>query len=354
VSALAKERVWDRTADSMTEKISSQNGFTWELSAGDVIGQSQKLQNISSQAKIVGPTDSSVLLLGETGTGKGLIAAMLHSLSSRRNHPFVKVNCAAIPLGLLESELFGHERGAFTGAVVQRIGRFEAANKGTLFLDEIGDIPQELQPKLLRVLQEHEFERLGSTQTIRTNVRLIAATHRNLGQMIEEGKFRADLFYRLNVFPITVPPLRERKDDIPLLVKHFVHVFAARMNKQIDVIRTEVMDGLMNYAWPGNIRELENFTERAVILSQGVSLEPPLHELTSPVDKATAAPVTLKDAERAHIIGILRECDGVISAAATRLCVPRSTLFYKMRRLGITAPRTAVRHPQARASGSHG
>ena len=220
----------------------------------DIIGESAKLQNLMGQAAIVGSTNSTVLILGETGTGKGRFASMLHNLSPRRDHSFVKVNCAAIPLGLLESELFGHERGSFTGAIAQRIGRFELANKGTLFLDEIGDIPPELQPKLLRVLQEHEFERLGSTHTIHTDVRLIAATHRNLPQMVNEGKFRSDLFYRLNVFPITVPPLRDRREDIPLLVRHFVEFFAKSMNKQIEIIPADVMEGLMRHPWPGNIR----------------------------------------------------------------------------------------------------
>lgn len=307
----------------------------------DVIGQSAALKRVMGQTRIVGPTDCTVLILGETGTGKGLIANMLHNLNSRRNHPLIKVNCAAIPLGLLESELFGHERGAFTGAVVQRIGRFEAANKGTLFLDEIGDIPQELQPKLLRVLQDHEFERLGSTQTIRTNVRVIAATHRNISQMVAEDKFRADLFYRLNVFPIRVPPLRERREDIPGLVRHFVRVLAEKMNRPLEVIPQEVLDGIARHDWPGNIRELENFIERCVILSQGSVLEAPLQEMTFDSERGTSAPVTLKEAERAHIARILRESGGVIGAAAVRLGIPRSTLFYKMRRLGVTATRAA-------------
>lgn len=308
-------------------------------STGEIIGKSPKLHSILENLKIVGPTDSTVLILGETGTGKTLIANMVHNLSARRKHPFVKVNCSAIPLGLLESELFGHERGAFTGAIAQRIGRFEVANKGTLFLDEIGDIPQELQPKLLRVLQEHEFERLGSAHTIRVNVRLIAATHRNLPHMIQEGKFRADLYYRLNVFPITTPPLRDRREDIAPLVRHFVQTFAQRMNKQIEIIPAAVIEGLERHSWEGNIRELENFIERAVILSPGAVLEAPLEELAAKEQLADADPVTLRDAERAHIVRILRESNGVIGAAAARLAVPRSTLFYKMRRLGITAQR---------------
>src|ERR1700761_4298285 len=240
-----------------------------------VVGESQKLKKVMEQAEIVGPTDATVLILGETGTGKGRIAVSVHELSARHQHPFIKVNCAAIPLGLLESELFGHERGAFTGAIAQRLGRFELANRGSIFLDEIGDIPAELQPKLLRVLQEHEFERLGSTQTIKTDVRLIAATHHNLRKMVAEGTFREDLFYRLNVFHVTVPPLRERAEDIPLLARHFVDVFAHRMNRRIEVIPNYIVEALSQYRWPGNIRELENFIERSVILSKGASLEAP-------------------------------------------------------------------------------
>lgn len=305
----------------------------------EIIGESHAINKAILQAEIVAPTDSTVLILGETGTGKGLIASMLHDLSERHNFPFIQLNCAAIPLGLLESELFGHERGAFTGAVAQRLGRFELAHKGTLFLDEIGDIPQELQPKLLRVLQEHEFERLGSTRTIRTNVRLIAATHRNLPELIEEGKFRADLFYRLNVFPITLPPLRERREDIPLLVTHLVQMFAARMNKGIEFIPGETMEAISQYPWTGNVRELENFIERAVILSSGSVLNAPLSELTLSPQRSSSVPVTLRDAERAHIVRILRETDGIIGTAAGLLGIPRTTLFYKMRRLGISVAR---------------
>ncbi len=304
-----------------------------------LVGESQKLKKVMQQAAIVGPTDSTALILGETGTGKGRIAALVHEMSARRQHPFVKVNCAAIPLGLLESELFGHERGAFTGAVAQRLGRFELANRGSLFLDEIGDIPAELQPKLLRVLQEHEFERLGSAQTIKTDVRLIAATHHNLRKMVAEGKFREDLFYRLNVFPVTIPPLRDRAEDIPQLARHFVDVFAQRMNRRIEVIPNYIVEGLSRYQWPGNIRELENFIERSVILTRGASLEAPLHELALLEEETAPAPVTLRDAERAHIRKILKEASGVIATAAHRLGVPRSTLFYKMRRLGISAAR---------------
>ncbi len=319
-----------------------------------LVGESKKLQELMRQAAIVGPTDSTVLILGETGTGKGRIASAIHEMSARRHHPFVKVNCAAIPLGLLESELFGHERGAFTGAIAQRIGRFELANRGTLFLDEIGDIPAELQPKLLRVLQEHEFERLGSTQTIRTDARLVAATHHNMRKMVAEGKFREDLYYRLNVFPITVPPLRERRDDLPLLVRHFVDLFSHRMNKKIEVIPTQVVDALTRYPWPGNIRELENFVERAVILSRGAVLEASSNDLAALEEETALAPVTLRDAERAHIRKTLRDVDGVIAAAATRLGLPRSTLFYKMRRLGISAPREEKRCVQGQAFTAEG
>jgi formate hydrogenlyase transcriptional activator len=310
-----------------------------EAGPEELIGDSPKLRDVVTQAGIVAPTDSTALILGETGTGKGRIASMIHQLSERRNYPFVKVNCSAIPLGLLESELFGHERGAFTGAIAQRIGRFELANKGTLFLDEIGDIPGELQPKLLRVLQEHEFERLGSGYTIRTNARLIAATHRNLPQMVGEGKFRPDLFYRLHVFPIRLPPLRERTGDIPTLVWHFVRIFSQRMHKQIDSIAMEAMEVMTRQPWTGNVRELENFIERSVILSRGPKLEPPLEELTAAQREVASDPVILRDVERAHIARVLREANGVIAAAAARLGLARSTLFYKMRRLGIAAAR---------------
>lgn len=325
-------------------------GALYICSEQKLVGKGKKLQEAVDRAAIVGPTDSTVLILGETGTGKGRIAALIHAMSARRHHAFVMVNCAAIPLGLVESELFGHERGAFTGAIAQRFGRFELANRGTLFLDEIGDIPAELQPKLLRVLQEHEFERLGSTQTIRTDVRLIAATHYNLRKMVAEGRFREDLFYRLNIFPITMPPLRERPEDIPLLVRHFVDIFARRMDKRIEVIPTEAVESLVRYRWPGNIRELENFIERAVILSPGTVFAPPLDELAALEEENEAAPVTLKDAERAHIRKTLRDVDGVIATAAVRLGLPRSTLFYKMRRLGISMPRKERRRPRLQES----
>lgn len=319
--------------------MSSLSSATARAITGPIVGESPQLEKAMRQAAIVGPTDSTVLILGETGTGKGRFATSIHETSARGAYAFVKVNCAAIPLGLLESELFGHERGAFTGAVAQRAGRFELAHRGTLFLDEIGDIPAELQPKLLRVLQEHEFERLGSTHTIRTDVRLIAATHHNLRKMVANGRFREDLFYRLNVFPITVPPLRQRPSDIPLLIGHFVDVFARRMNRTIDTIPSHVVERLTRYHWPGNIRELENFVERCVILTSGRSLEAPLQDLAPLEDEIAPAPITLRDAERHHIRKTLNEVDGVIAAAAQRLGVPRSTLFYKMRRLGIDSGR---------------
>ena len=318
------------------------NEFSKTISDDQMVGESAKLLAVQQQVRIVAETDSTVLLLGETGTGKGMLASMIHEMSARRDERFVKVNCAAIPLGLLESELFGHERGSFTGALTQRIGRFEAANRGTLFLDEVGDIPQELQPKLLRVLQDHEFERLGSTQTIHINVRLIAATHRNQARKKEESKIRADLYYRLNVFPIAVPPLRERQQDIPLLVRYFARVFSQRMRREIDVIPDNTIQCLIRHPWPGNIRELENFIARSVILSRGPVLEAPLKDL-APSTQQEANAVTLKDVERAHIRSILHETNGNIGAAAVRLGVPRSTLFYKLRRLDISVPRETKR-----------
>ena len=316
----------------------------------EIIGESRRVKDLLARSGTVALTHCSTLILGETGTGKELVAKRIHNLSPRRHNAFIRVNCAAIPVGLLESELFGHERGAFTGALVQRIGRFELADKGTLFLDEVGDIPPELQPKLLRVLQEHEFERLGSARTIQTDVRLIAATHRNLGQMVREGKFREDLFYRINVFPISVPPLRERLEDIPRLVQHFTRHYARQLCKQIDTIATWVMEILLQYSWPGNIRELQNFVERAVILSPGVALEPPLEELVSLKHDVPAEPVTLKDVERAHILRTLQKTDGQLASADKLLGVPRSTLFYKIRRLGISLPRANKRPKTPKAA----
>ena len=310
-----------------------------------IIGGSQSLREVFAQLKIVAPTDSTVLLLGETGTGKELVAHALHKRSARRDRPFVRVNCAAIPSGLLESELFGHERGAFTGAIARKIGRFEMAHGGTIFLDEIGDIPAELQPKLLRVLQEQEFERLGSTQTIRVNVRVVAATSRNLPQMVADREFRGDLYYRLNVFPIRLPALRERSDDIPPLMRHFVQGFARRMQKSIDHVSVESMNALLGYSWPGNVRELQNLIERAVILSPGKVLRLPLSELNqhnSLADIPGQSPgsrLTLKDAEREHIIQALAETNWIIGGlkgAAARLGLKRTTLMSKMQRLGIS------------------
>ena len=293
---------------------------------------------------MVAPTGSTVLIRGESGTGKELIARALHDLSPRKSRTFVKLNCAAIPTGLLEGELFGHEKGAFTGAVMQKIGRFELAHQGTLFLDEVGDIPQELQPKLLRVLQEQEFERLGSTRTIKVDVRLVAATNRDLARMVADGRFRSDLYYRLNVFPIMLPPLRERREDIPRLVRHFTHRFARRMGRRIGAIPAAIMDALVSYPWPGNVRELQNVIERAVILSPGPALQVRLGDLQSAVTQApepTATAVTLAEAEREHILGALRETGWVVAGpkgAAGRLGMKRSTLQKKMRKLGISRP----------------
>jgi formate hydrogenlyase transcriptional activator len=293
----------------------------------------------------VAPTDSTVLIYGETGTGKELIARAIHNLSPRSPNAFVKLNCAAIPPGLLESELFGHEKGAFTGAIAQRIGRFELANRGTVFLDEIGEVPLDLQTKLLRVLQDREFERLGSTRTLRTDARLIAATNRDLSAMMEEQKFRSDLFYRLNVFPIHVPALRERAEDIPMLVRHFVQHFARRMNRNIETIPSETIEALSRYSWPGNIRELQNLIERAVILSPGPVLRAPLTELDSRTapGQVNGKHRTLEDAERAHILATLKETRWVLSGtngAATRLGMNRSTLQFRMKKLGIVRPGT--------------
>jgi formate hydrogenlyase transcriptional activator len=291
----------------------------------------------------VAPTDATVLIYGETGTGKELIARAIHNLSPRRPQAFVKLNCAAIPTGLVESELFGHERGAFTGAITQRIGRFELANHGTVFLDEIADLPLELQPKLLRVLQEREFERLGNSRTLRSDARLIAATNGDLAAMVEAQRFRADLFYRLNVFPIHLPPLRERAEDIPLLVRHFVQHFARRMNRTIETISSDTMESLVRYQWPGNIRELENVIERAVILSSGPILRVPLEDLQNCIapGRENGTPRTLEEAERAHILATVKETKWVLSGprgAATRLGMNRSTLQFRMKKLGIVRP----------------
>jgi formate hydrogenlyase transcriptional activator len=303
----------------------------------EIVGESQALKRVLRDVETVAPTDSTVLIQGESGTGKELIARAIHNLSARRERTFVKVNCAAIPTGLLESELFGHERGAFTGAISQKIGRFELADKGTLFLDEIGDIPLELQPKLLRVLQEHEFERLGSTRTVKVDLRLVTATNRDLCQMVANREFRGDLFYRLNVFPITLPPLRDRREDIPLLVRYFTQKYARRMNRRIETIPAEAMEALANWNWPGNVRELENFIERAVILTRGSALHVPLAELRNGAPEAPALN-TLEQAEREHIERALREANWVVggpSGAAARLGMKRTTLQSRMMKLGI-------------------
>jgi formate hydrogenlyase transcriptional activator len=296
---------------------------------------------VLAQVERVAPTDSTVLIQGETGTGKELIARAIHNISSRCGHSFVKMNCAAIPLDLLESELFGHEKGAFTGAIAQRIGRFELADKGTLFLDEVGDIPLALQPKLLRVLQEQEFERLGGTQTHQVNVRLVAATHRDLTEMVRRGEFRSDLYYRLNVFPVLLPPLRERRGDIPALVTHFVEIFCRRMGKQIEHIPPETMFALNSYPWPGNVRELQNLIERAVILSNFGVLPNPLPTPASKDAIIFPAATTLRGSERALILNTLERVDWVVGGpkgAAAKLGLKRTTLICKMQRLGISRP----------------
>lgn len=304
-----------------------------------IIGNSLALESVLEQVERVAPTDSTVLIQGETGTGKELIARAVHTLSQRFGRPFVKLNCAAIPFDLLESELFGHERGAFTGAIAQKIGRFELADKGTLFLDEVGDIPLALQPKLLRVLQEQEFERLGSTRTHQVDVRLVAATNRNLVEMVKRNEFRSDLYYRLNVFPIPLPPLRERREDIHALVEHFVEIYSRRMDKQIEHISPETMSALVSHPWPGNIRELQNFIERSVILTSGNVLHAPLASLTGATAVGSMEPTTLEDAEREHIRKILEQTRWVVSGpngAAARLGIKRSTLYFRMQKLGIS------------------
>jgi DNA-binding NtrC family response regulator len=321
------------------QRARQQQGDAAQPNFAEIVGTSAALRAVLKHVEVVAPTESTVLILGETGTGKELIARAIHSISSRSSRPFVKLNCAAIPSGLLESELFGHEKGAFTGAVAQRIGRFELAHGGTLFLDEVGDIPLELQPKLLRVLQEQEFERLGSTRTMRVDVRLVAATNQDLAHMVGDKQFRADLYFRLNVFPIRIPPLRERVADIPLLVRHAVDKYAQRMNKRIETIPGEAMEVLCRHSWPGNIRELQNFIERAVILTPGSVLQVQLSELqqSSPVPSTTVN--TLEDVERECILEALRETGSVIGGekgAAARLGLKRTTLLSKMQKLGIS------------------
>jgi formate hydrogenlyase transcriptional activator len=325
--------------DKLTkEKLYLEDEIRSERNFDDVVGQSAALKRVLNEARTVAPSDATVLILGETGTGKELVARAIHRMSSRTNANFIKLNCAAIPTGLVESELFGHEKGAFTGAVSQKIGRLELADKGTLFLDEVGEIPLEMQPKLLRVLQDQEFERLGSTRTIRVDVRLIAATNRDLALCIASRQFRSDLYYRLSVFPIRMPGLQERKQDIPLLVRYFVQKFARRMKKQIETIPAETMNALVNWTWPGNVRELENIIERSIILSQGPILTVPLGELRlSPQDSLNDG--TLESLQRETIVRVLRETGGVLSGphgAAARLGLKRTTLQSKMQRLGIS------------------
>ncbi len=348
---LAKENLY------LEEEVRTEHNFD------EIVGDSAALRRVLKEVETVAPTGSTVLIRGETGTGKELVARALHDLSPRRERTFVKLNCAAIPTGLLESELFGHEKGAFTGAIMQKVGRFELAHQGTLFLDEVGDIPLELQPKLLRALQEQEFERLGSTHTVRVDVRLVAATNRDLARMVADGQFRNDLYYRLNVFPVVLPPLRERRDDIPMLARHFTQRFARRMGRRIETIPAAVMDALVRYPWPGNIREMQNVIERAVILSPGPALQIPIGELQSEVrnqksevgnqrseigDRPSLTsdfrPLTsgsLADAEREHILGVLRETGWVLggpNGAAVRLAMKRTTLQSRMKKLGTARP----------------
>ena len=341
-NALRHRQVTESSERLEKERVYLEGEIRREYDFGEIVGKGSALKNVLKQVQKVAPTDSTVLILGETGTGKQLFARAIHSLSSRRDRTFVSVNCASIPAGLLESELFGHEKGAFTGAIARQIGRCELADKGTLFLDEVGDIPLELQSKLLRVLQEQEFERLGSTRTVRVDFRLVAATNRDLAEMVEKSAFRSDLYYRLNIFPIVAPPLRERREDIPLLVWHFARKYAQRMNKKIETIREEDMEALIHYSWPGNVRELQNLVERSVILTAGTVLHRPF--LAEPKRVSRSVPPTartLAEAEREHILQALRETDWVIGGpegAAVRLEVRRTTLLYKMRRLGILRP----------------
>jgi len=325
--------------ESTEENILLKDELKSEPSFEDIVGRSPALQRVLREVDVVAPTDSGVLIQGETGTGKELIAQAIHNRSPRRDRPFVKVNCAAIPSGLLESELFGHEKGAFTGAVMRKPGRFEVADKGTLFLDEVGDIPLDLQSKLLRVLQEREFERLGSTRTQQVDVRVIAATHRDLKKMVEDGTFRSDLYYRLHVFPLVVPPLRDRREDIPRIVRHYVDKYAKRMNRRIETIPSRTMEALANYSSPGNVRELQNFVERAVILTSGTCLRAPLEELKQETAKSPGTSLsTLEEMEREHVLRALRQSNWVTggpNGAAVRLGMKRTTLAYRIRKLKI-------------------
>ncbi|HEX5109249.1 MAG TPA: sigma 54-interacting transcriptional regulator [Vicinamibacterales bacterium] len=349
-NALAYGEIADLKDKLTREKVYLEDEIRSELNFEEIVGTSDALRHVLRKIETVAATDSTVLIYGETGTGKELVARAVHNLSSRKAHAFVKMNCAAIPTGLLESELFGHEKGAFTGAVSQRTGRFELAHRGTMFLDEVSEIPLELQPKLLRVLQEREFERLGSARTLRTDARLIAATNRDLAEMVTEGTFRSDLYYRLNVFPVRLPPLRERPEDIPLLVRHFVQQFSRRNNRSIDTIPSAVMEALVQYHWPGNVRELQNVVERAVIISTGSVLKVPIADL-KPAGRAgtprrPAAAATLRaslgEAERSQILNALEASAWVIAGpngAAARLGMKRSTLQFRMRKLGISVAR---------------
>ncbi len=340
-NALAFRQIEELKNKLAEEKLYLEDEIRTEFNFEEIIGESATLKAILKQVETVAPTDSTVLIQGETGTGKELIARAIHNLSARRERTFVKLNCAAIPTGLLESELFGHERGAFTGAIAQKIGRFELAHQGTLFLDEVGDIPLELQPKLLRVLQEQQFERLGSTRTIQVDVRLVAATNQDLARMVADRHFRSDLYYRLNVFPVTVPALRDRREDIPTLVRYFAQKYARRMNKHVETIPAGTMDALVRYHWPGNVRELENLIERAAIVSPGPVLKVPLGELTPPTQSQGQGMATLEAAEREHILRALEATSWVLGGpqgAATRLGMKRTTLQSRMRKLGISRP----------------
>ena len=333
--ANANSELQELRQDFGQEKVHFGDSISSEMNFEGVVGKSACLGRVLREVEIVAPTDSGVLILGETGTGKELIARAVHDQSSRRHQNFIKVNCAAIPSGLLESELFGHEKGAFTGAVMRKAGRFEVADKGTIFLDEVGDIPLDMQPKLLRILQEHEFERLGSTRTQQVDVRVIAATHRDLKQMVEDGQFRSDLYYRLNIFPLTIPPLRDRAEDIPILVRYYVENYARRLGRRIEEIPSAAMEALNKYCWPGNVRELQNFIERAVILSRGQVLHVPLSDLEQ-LQKSKLC--TLEDLEKEHVLQALREAHWVIggpNGAAARLGMKRTTLAYRIRKLKI-------------------
>lgn len=334
----AAETEQESTGDTRQDKIRLEEEIPEEWKFEEMVGRSACLKNMIRLLETVAPTDSSVLIQGETGTGKELVARAIHNLSHRRDRPFIKMNCAAIPLGLLESELFGHEKGAFTGAIIRKAGRFEIADGGTLFLDEVGDIPLEVQPKLLRVLQEHEFERLGSARTQQVDVRIVAATHRDLRQMVEDGEFRRDLFYRLHVFPLAVPPLRERREDIPVLVRHYIQKYSKGPGR-VETIASRAMEVITNYSWPGNVRELQNFVERAVIVSPGTTLRAPVSELKElPVRSSDWGRGSLREVEREYVMRAMRESNWVIggpNGAAARLGMKRTTLVYRLRKLDI-------------------